>query len=89
MTPMPSEPAVGDAFAGFRIEALLGRGGMGVVYRAREEATGEQVALKVVAPEIAEDPYFRARFEREMRLAAEIQHPHAVTVRGTGEADGA
>ena len=84
-----TEPVAGDLFAGHRIEALLGRGGMGVVFRAREESSGERVALKVVAPEIAEDPYFRARFQREMRLAAEFEHPNAVAVRGSGEWGGA
>jgi serine/threonine protein kinase len=83
------EPAAGDLFAGHRIEALIGRGGMGVVFRAREEASGERVALKVVAPEMAEDSYFRARFQREMRLAREFEHPNAVAVRGSGEFEGA
>jgi len=81
-------PAVGATFAGFEIEALAGRGGMGTVYRAREPGLARPVALKVIAAEVADEPAFRARFAREARVAASIEHAHVVPVYGAGEADG-
>ena len=67
---------------------LLGRGGMGVVYEAVEEALGRTVALKIVAPERAAEPGFRERFIAESRLAASIDHPNVLPVFGAGEHDG-
>jgi len=80
--------AIGDEIAGYRIEALVGRGGMGVVYRAEQLSLGRTVALKVLGPELAEDEKFRSRFERESRLAALIDHPNIIPVYEAGEADG-
>jgi serine/threonine-protein kinase len=74
--------------AGYTVIERLGRGGMGVVYRAEQLALGREVALKVIAPELAEDPGFRARFERESRMAASIDHPNVVTVYEAGESEG-
>jgi len=85
---VPVEPKVGDTFAGYRIDALAGRGGMGVVFRATDLALDRQVALKLIAPGAAQDPVFRARFEHECRAAASIDHPHAVEVFHAGEVDG-
>ena len=85
---MPRELKVGDTFAGHRIDALAGRGGMGVVYRATDLALDRPVALKLIAPAAALDPVFRARFEHECRAAAAIDHPHAVEVFHAGEEDG-
>src|SRR5919107_4347262 len=82
------EPTVGSIFAGHRIEAVAGRGGMGVVYRATDLALERQVALKLIAPDAAQDPVFRARFEHECRAAAAIDHPHAVEIFHAGEEDG-
>ena len=65
----------GTVFAGHRIDELIGRGGMGVVYRATQLALERTVALKLVAPELAVDEGFRERFKRESRLAASIDHP--------------
>jgi serine/threonine-protein kinase len=79
---------VGDQFAGCRIEAVAGRGGMGVVYRATELALGRPVALKLLAGDRASDPEFRERFQRESRMAAAIDHPNVIPVYGAGEADG-
>ena len=81
------EPAslVGSTLAGHRIDALRGRGGMGVVFRATDLKLKRTVALKLVAPEAAINPEFRIRFERECRLAASIDHPHAVEIFRAGE----
>ena len=71
------ELAPGTVFAGYRIEAVVGRGGMGVVYRATELALDRKVALKVIAPELAAGrPRSGERFKREARLAASIEHPN-------------
>jgi hypothetical protein len=78
----------GTVFAGHRIEQVAGRGGMGVVYKATHLALEITVALKVIAPEMAEDEDFRARFKRESRLAAQVEHPHLIPVRHAGEEDG-
>ncbi len=78
----------GERFANCRIEAVAGRGGMGVVYRAVELALERRVALKVVAPENVADEGFAERFGREVRLAASIDHPNVVPVYGAGEQDG-
>jgi len=84
----PGELAVGSTFAGHRVEGIAGRGGMGVVYRATDLTLDRPVALKLIAPSFAMDPVFRARFERECRLAAAIDHPHAVELFHAGEEDG-
>jgi hypothetical protein len=78
----------GDEFAGCRIEAVAGRGGMGVVYRATELSLGRPVALKLLAPERARDRSFRERFQRESRMAAAIDHPNVIPVYGAGESEG-
>jgi DNA-binding beta-propeller fold protein YncE len=78
----------GAVVAGYRIESLLGRGGMGVVYRARDPQLGRDVALKVIAPELVADADVRARFLREARAAAAIEHPNVIPVHAAGERDG-
>jgi Protein kinase domain len=78
-------PAVGEEFAGYRVEALLGEGGMGVVYRARHLGLDRLVALKLLPEGLTEDEAFRARFERESRLAATMEHPHVVPIYEAGE----
>jgi hypothetical protein len=78
----------GDEFAGCRIEAIAGRGGMGVVYRATELSLGRPVALKLLAPDRAGDREFRERFQREWRMAASIDHPNVIPVYAAGEQDG-
>src|SRR4051812_27066354 len=78
----------GSELAGYRIEAVAGRGGMGTVYRATDIALDRPVALKLIADEFAGDAEFRERFKRESRLAALIRHPHVVTVFRAGEQDG-
>ena len=78
----------GDEFAGCRIEAVAGRGGMGVVYRATELSLGRPVALKLLTPERAGDREFRERFQRESRMAASIDHPNVIPVYAAGEHEG-
>lgn len=78
----------GTQFAGHLVEAEIGRGGMGVVYRARHLALDRERALKVIAPGLSADARFRERFRRESRLAAAIEHPNVITVHHAGEEDG-
>ncbi|HEX6742954.1 MAG TPA: protein kinase [Solirubrobacteraceae bacterium] len=77
----------GDEFAGHRILGIAGRGGMGVVYRALQLDLDRPVALKLIAPQLAEDPEFRERFVRESRAAASIDHPNVIPIYYTGESD--
>jgi YVTN family beta-propeller protein len=83
-----SELRRGATLAGYRIEALLGRGGMGVVYLATDLHLERKVALKLITPELAADPRFCERFLREARLAASLDHSHIVPVYEAGDADG-
>ena len=85
---MQADPRVGTELAGHRIEAVIGRGAMATVYRARHLGLGRTVALKVLDPALAEDAAFRERFIRECRTAAALDHPNVVTVYDAGEADG-
>ena len=78
----------GAEIAGCRIEAVAGRGGMGIVYRATQLSLGRPVAVKLIAPDRAGDPGFRERFERESRVAAAIDHPNVVPVYAAGEEGG-
>jgi len=79
----------GSVFAGHRIEAVAGRGGMGVVYQAVHLDLGRTVALKVIAAELAGDSSFRERFRRESRIAASLDHPNVIPLFEAGEEDGA
>jgi serine/threonine protein kinase len=72
----------------YRLEGLLGRGGMGEVYRAFDTRRGRAVALKILPPEIARDESFRARFRRESDSAARLQDPHVIPIHDFGEFDG-
>jgi len=80
--------APGTTVAGYKVERLIGRGGMGAVYRASEEGLGRKVALKVIAPELAQDERFRERFLRESRIAASLDHPHVIPIYQAGDEDG-
>jgi hypothetical protein len=77
----------GDQLAGYRIESVLGRGGMGVVYAATQLSLNRTVALKVLPVDLRDDPVFRARFRREGEIQAAIDHPNIVTVYEAGETD--
>jgi len=74
--------------AGYRIDEVAGRGGMGVVYRAQHVHLGRTVALKLLNPELAASEEFRERFIREARAAAELEHPNIVPVYDAGEVEG-
>lgn len=78
-------PAIGDEFAGYKIEALLGKGGMGIVYRARHLRLDRPVALKLLPEDLTDDESFRLRFERESRLAAAMEHPNIIPIYEAGE----
>src|SRR3954452_23366234 len=80
--------STGTTLGGYRIDAIAGRGGMGVVYIAEQLALGRRVALKVISPELADDPGFRERFKHESRIAASIDHPNVIAVYEAGEVDG-
>ncbi len=85
---MPELPLVGDEFAGYRMRAVLGRGGMSVVYQAENLRLSNVIALKVLAPELAADDVFRARFLEESRIAASLNHPHVIPIYDMGSSDG-
>src|SRR6266568_4374607 len=86
---MSTDPRIGTELAGYRIESLLGRGGMSVVYLAEQQFPRRKVALKLLAAELAEDEGFRERFIRESDAAASLDHPNVVPIYGAGEVDGA
>ena len=86
---MPSlNVRTGTRLLDYRIEAVLGRGGMSVVYLAEDLRLRRKVALKLLAAELAEDERFRERFLRESELAASIDHPNVVPIYDAGEAEG-
>jgi DNA-binding beta-propeller fold protein YncE len=80
--------SVGTQIAGYRLEKQVGRGGMGVVYRAHDVALERSVALKLLAPALADDPAFRERFLVESRLAASLDHPNVIPIHDAGEMEG-
>src|SRR5215216_11642 len=88
MADTTADPHLGRVVAGYRIEERIGRGGMGVVYRAEHLNLRRRAAIKIIAPDLAEASGFRERFNREARIAAALQHPNIVTVYDAGEEDG-
>ena len=88
MTAARPDSRLGTDLGPFHIERVLGRGGMGVVYLAEQTELGRKVALKLLPDELAQDADFRARFERESRLAASIDHPNIIPLYEAGEIDG-
>ena len=88
MADTTTDPHLGRVVAGYRIEERIGRGGMGLVYRAEHLNLRRRAAIKIIAPELAEASGFRERFNREARIAAALQHPNIVTVYDAGEEDG-
>jgi TolB-like protein len=78
----------GRRFGDYLVGECIDSGGMGDVYRARDSRLGRDVAVKVLQPTFADDPERRARFEREARLLAALDHPHIGTIYGVAESDG-
>jgi pSer/pThr/pTyr-binding forkhead associated (FHA) protein len=85
--PVP-ELRPGSVFAGCRVEEVIGRGDMGVVYRAEELALQRWVALKLILPEHSRDQHFRERFRRESKIAAAIDHPNVIPIFDAGDENG-
>ena len=77
---MARDALVGQEVDGYRILEVLGRGGMGVVYRAENLSLGRMEALKVIAPALVQDAQFLRRFRMEAQALAQIHHPNIVTV---------
>ena len=73
---------VGQTLGHYKILDLLGKGGMGEVYRGEDTTLGRHVAIKVLLPEVANDPERITRFEREARLLARVNHPNIATIHG-------
>ncbi|GAA0983464.1 hypothetical protein GCM10009555_055250 [Acrocarpospora macrocephala] len=84
-SPIPA--LVGQQLGDYTIEAVIGRGGMATVYRARDQRLGRAVALKILAPQLAHDARFRDRFVRESRLVASIDHPHIIPIYEASESE--
>lgn len=80
--------ASGSMFAGYRVERVLGAGGMGTVYLARSPELPRYDAVKVLPPELSRDPNFRARFIREADVASGLAHPNIVSIYSRGEFEG-
>lgn len=84
----PSPEEIAGKFPLFEILECLGRGGMGVVYKARQKSLNRLVAIKILAPERERDARFAERFAREAELLAKLSHPHIVTIHDFGETGG-
>jgi serine/threonine protein kinase len=78
----------GSTFAGYEVESVVGLGGIGVLYRARQLRLDRPVALKIVEADVARDPVVRERLRREARAVAALDHPNVVPLYEAGEADG-
>ena len=79
---------IGRQLGPYEIVSMLGSGGMGEVYRARDRTLGREVAIKVLPAHLASDPERRGRFTREARLLATLSHPHIGAIYGLEESDG-
>src|SRR5688500_20284625 len=78
----------GNVIAGYRIESMIGRGGMAVVYRAEDLRLGRKVALKLLTPQLVDNEQFRQRFINEARLAPSLAHPNLAPTYAAGAPDG-
>ena len=88
MKPLPTLAEIANHFPQFELLECLGRGGMGVVYKARQPKLNRIVALKILAPEKVAEPRFAERFQREAQALARLNHPNIVPVFDFGQADG-
>ena len=77
----------GERFGPYELEQLLGRGGMGEVWRAYDSLRGRAVALKRLHPHLADSPQFQLRFRREAALAARLNDPHVIPIHDYGEVE--
>jgi serine/threonine-protein kinase len=82
------ELAVGDTLGAYRLEAVLGEGGMGIVFRATQASDGAEVALKVLKLDLTGDETYERRFLHEARAAAVVRHENLVSILDAGEVDG-
>jgi serine/threonine protein kinase len=80
--------APGSTFAGYEVESVVGAGGIGILYRARQVRLDRPVALKLVEPDVARDPVIRERLRREARMVAALDHPNVVPLYAAGEEGG-
>jgi serine/threonine protein kinase len=80
--------APGSIFAGYEVDSVVGAGGIGILYRARQVRLDRPVALKLVEPDVARDPVIRERLRREARMVAALEHPNVVPLYAAGEEDG-
>ncbi|MCB0911981.1 MAG: protein kinase, partial [Propionibacteriaceae bacterium] len=80
-------PAIGDRIGPYRVDAEIGRGGMGIVYRATQLALNRPVALKILDPRFAADATFAARFSREANILASLDSPHVIQIFDHGVSD--
>src|SRR3954468_1926040 len=78
----------GSEIAGYRIESVIGHGGMAIVYRAEDMRLGRKVALKLLTPQLDGNDEFRQRFIMESRLAASLDHPNIVPIYEAGGVEG-
>jgi predicted Ser/Thr protein kinase len=86
--PTVADPFLGKELKGYRIEEVVGSGAMGTVYRATQLSLGRPVAVKVLPPNVSDDPRFVDRFHREAEILAALSHPNIVQVIDRGEAEG-
>ncbi len=80
--------AAGTRLGPYEIQSAIGAGGMGEVYKAKDTRLDRSVAIKILPPEVSADPERRARFEREAKTIAGLNHPHICTLHDVGEHDG-
>ncbi|MEM8884345.1 MAG: serine/threonine-protein kinase [Planctomycetota bacterium] len=87
MSESKPDPMIGREVDGYRIEEIIGRGGMGTVYKAQQLSLGRPVAIKVLSEELAQDDQFLTRFHREADALSRLSHPNIVTVLERGDVD--
>src|SRR5512136_1237353 len=85
---MPMSLIAGTRLGPYGIQTAIGAGGMGEVYKARDTRLDRTVAIKILPAELSADPERRARFEREAKTIASLNHPHICTLHDVGEHDG-